>query len=201
MTPADWITLTSLVLACASLLAALRLQLSLAIALFVLAMFSDMLDGPVARRSGGPRPFGTQLDSLGDVFIYLMAPALVLYQLGQRDALSLAGLLAYCLAGVLRLAHFNLVGAEPDPNRPQVRFHVGLQVIWSQLLTALAYPAWQYWGPAARPIIAVCLLVMSALMISRLRFRKPTWYRAQAVVILAVAGAYLAAHLRGYDHP
>lgn len=199
--PADWITLLSLVLACGSLLAALRLQLSLAIALMALAMFSDMLDGPVARRGGGPRPFGTQLDSLVDVFVYLMVPALILYQLGQRDPLSLAGLLAYCAAGVLRLAHFNLVGAEPDPLRPGVSYHVGLPVIWSQLLAVLAFPAWQRWGQAARPAIALCLLVMSALMVSRLRFRKPTWYRAQALIILAVAGAYLALHLQGRYRP
>ncbi len=201
LAPADWITVASLVLACASLLAAMRLQLSLAIALMVLAMFSDMLDGPVARRSGGGSPFGRQLDSLGDVLVYLLGPCLILYQLGQQDALSLAGLLAYCLAGVLRLAHFNLVGTEPDPRRPAVQRHVGLPVIWSQLLAALAYPAWGAWGPAVRPVVAACLLVMSVLMVSRLRFRKPTWYLAQALLILAVAGAYLTLHLQGRFRP
>ena len=201
LAPADWVTLGSLVLACGSLLAALRLQLSLAIALMVLAMLTDMLDGPVARRTTGPRPFGTQLDSAIDVFVYLAAPALILYQLGQRDPLSLAGLLAYCAAGVLRLSHFNLVGAEPDPLRPRVTRHVGLPVIWSQLLVALAFPAWGLWGPAVEPVIAVILLAQSALMVSQLRFRKLTWYLPQALLILAVAGAYLALHLQGRYRP
>lgn len=201
LAPADWVTLGSLVLACGSLHSALGERLSLAIALMVLAMLTDMLDGPVARRTTGPRPFGMQLDSFVDVFVYLMAPALILYQLGQKDPLSLAGLLAYCAAGVLRLSHFNLVGTEPDPLRPEVTRHVGLPVIWSQLLAALAFPAWQLWGPAARPVIAAILLVQSALMVSQLRFRKLTWYLPQAVLILAVAGAYLALHLQGRYRP
>lgn len=201
LAPADWVTLGSLVLACGSLLAALRLQLSLAIALMALAMLTDMLDGPVARRTTGPRPFGTQLDSFIDVFVYLVAPALILYQLGLRDPLSLAGLLAYCAAGVLRLSHFNLVGAEPHPLRPGVVRHVGLPVIWSQLLVALTFPAWGLWGPAVEPVIAVILLAQSALMVSQLRFRKLTWYLPQALLILAVAGAYLALHLQGRYRP
>ena len=201
LAPADWVTLGSLALACASLHSALQERLSLAIALMVLAMLTDMLDGPVARRSSGPRPFGMQLDSFIDVFVYLMAPALILYQLGQGDSLSLVGLLAYCAAGVLRLSHFNLVGAEPDERRPGVTRHVGLPVIWSQLLVALAFPAWQAWGPAVRPVIAVILLIQSVLMVSQLRFRKLTWYLPQALLILAVAGAYMALHLQGRYRP
>ncbi len=201
LAPADWVTLGSLALACASLRSALQERLSLAIALMVLAMLTDMLDGPVARRSTGPRPFGMQLDSFIDVFVYLMAPALILYQLGQRDLFSLAALLAYSAAGVLRLSHFNLVGAEPDAQRPGVTRHVGLPVIWSQLLAALAFPAWHVWGPAIRPVIALILLIQSALMVSQLRFRKLTWYLPQAALILAIAAAYLALHLQGRFRP
>jgi CDP-diacylglycerol--serine O-phosphatidyltransferase len=180
---------------------ALQQRLSLAISFMALAMLTDMLDGPVARRTGGSRPFGTQLDSFIDVFVYLVAPALILYEMGQGDPFSLAGLLAYFAAGVARLSHFNLVGAEPDPRRAGVTRHIGLPVIWSQLLTALAFPAWHLWGPAVRPVIAASLLIQSALMVSRLRFRKLTWYGVQAVLILVVASAYLALHLHGVYRP
>lgn len=194
-------SLCSLILAQASLLQALGERISLAIALMALAMLCDMLDGPIARSTTGPRAFGTQLDSLIDVYVYLCAPGLILFQLGQRDGLSLLGLFAYGMAGVLRLAHFNLIGTESDALQPALQRHVGLPVIWSQLLAALAFPAWWFLGPAVRPFIAILLLILSALMISQLRIRKMSWYMPQGLIILAVASAYLFLHQRGIHLP
>jgi len=198
---ADWVTLSSLVLSCLAWRAALGGAISLGIALLALSMLTDMLDGPVARRTRGETPFGRHLDSLADVFVYLVAPMAVLYRMGQDDRLSLVAILAYFAAGVLRLAHFNVVGAVPDAARPGAAYHVGLPVIWSHLVVALAFPAWHVWGAAARPAIALVLLAQSALMVSPLRFRKLTWYAPQAALILAVAAAYMYLHLTGLRAP
>jgi phosphatidylglycerophosphate synthase len=65
----DQLTLTRLLLAAPLwVFAILRLRLWLGVGL-LLAGLTDVLDGPVARRSGGVTRFGSQLDSVADMLI------------------------------------------------------------------------------------------------------------------------------------
>jgi len=67
--PSDQLTLTRLLLALPLWVCALlRLRLLLGAGL-LLAGLTDVLDGPVARRSGGVTRFGSQLDSVADMLI------------------------------------------------------------------------------------------------------------------------------------
>ncbi len=197
----DVITLISLLLACLGLLAALRGRLSLAIAIMLLGMFTDMLDGGLARSTFNPRgetEFGRYLDSFCDVFVYLILPMFVLYQFGMQDLLSLAAIFAFLASGILRLSRFNMIGAIEEAG---VKYHLGLQVIWSHLVVVLAFPLWRGWGASTRYLIAAGLLVMSVFMIRNLRFRKPTAYVQLAILILSVAAAYFYLHLAGILAP
>jgi CDP-diacylglycerol--serine O-phosphatidyltransferase len=195
---ADWLTLGGLLLSGLGLLAALRGTLSLAIVLMLLAMLVDMLDGVLARRLGLESEFGRHLDSLCDVLTYLILPLFLLYQFGMQDVLALAALLAFLTAGLLRLARFNIL---PTVEENGVRYHIGLQVIWSQLVVVLAFPAWRWYGDAARLAFIPILLCMSLLMIRNMRVRKPTHYPILASLILAVAAVYAWLHLSGVRAP
>lgn len=201
MIPLSWIdvlTLGSLLLACLGLLAALRGWLSLASALMLLALFADMLDGALARRTLREREFGRYLDSLCDIVTYLLLPMFVLYQFGMQDLLSLIALFAYVVGGVLRLANFNTVGVVVDG---EGMYYLGLPVFWSHLLVVLAFPLWRSWGTPVRYLIAAVLLAMSVLMIRNRRFRKPSRYVPLGLLILAVAAVYFFLHFAGILTP
>jgi len=193
----DIITLVGLLVACLGLLAALQGLLSLAIALMLLGMFIDMLDGALARsrfNTRGETEFGRYLDSFCDVFIYLVLPMFVLYQFGMQDLFSLIAIFAFLVGGVLRLSRFNMIGAIEEAG---VKYHLGLQVIWSHLLVVLAFPFWRWWGASSHYLIATVMLGMSVFMIRNLRFRKPTGYVQLAGLILSVAAIYIYLHLTG----
>lgn len=194
----DNLTLGSLLLACLGLLAALYDRLSLATAIMLLSLFTDMLDGALARRSGQTTEFGRYLDSLGDVVIYLLLPVFVLYQFGLHDPLSLAVLFGFVAAGVLRLARFNMIGVVVDSDD---LYYLGLPVFWSHLLVALAFPLWHWLGAVARYPILIALLVMSVSMLRNLRFRKPTGYTRLGLLILSVAALFAYLHFTGVFVP
>jgi len=198
LTRVDLLTLGSLLLACLGLLYAFHGMLTLAIALMLISMFVDMLDGLIARRMKLESEFGRYLDSFCDVFTYLVLPLFILFQFGMRDALSISALFAYLTCGLLRLSRFNSIGTIEAEG---IAYHLGLQVIWSQLLVVLAFPAWWLLDGWARYPLAVILFVMSLFMIRNLRFPKPTRYLLQTVIILSVTVIYFYLHLNGIATP
>ena len=75
----------------------------------------DLLDGRLARLGGHESPFGREFDSLADVVSFGVAPALLAYDIVLHDFHNTGWLIAffYLLCGVLRLARFNCVAADP----------------------------------------------------------------------------------------
>lgn len=73
-------------------------QLLLGVVVITLFVFSDLIDGTMARRSGKVSPFGAFLDStldrVGDAAIF---GGLAMYFVGPGDNAWLAGLAIYCL--------------------------------------------------------------------------------------------------------
>jgi len=194
----DWLTLGSLSLSCLGLLFAFRAMLTLAISLMLLAMFVDMLDGLLARRMKLESEFGKYLDSFCDVFTYLVLPLFILFQFGMRDILSICALFVFLVCGVLRLSRFNILSTVEESG---IKYHLGLQVIWSHLLIVLAFPVWSWMGERARYPLSVILFAMSFFMIRNLRFPKPIWYALQTIIILSVMVIYLYLHLIGIHIP
>jgi CDP-diacylglycerol--serine O-phosphatidyltransferase len=86
-------------------------NLVVAAGLVAVAAVCDMLDGHVARRTGGADDdFGTNLDSLADVVSFGSVPAFALY-MGSLYELSVVGFVAclfFFLCGAWRLARFSL---------------------------------------------------------------------------------------------
>lgn len=194
----DFLTLGSLLLSALGLLAAFYHLLSLAIVFMLLSMFVDMLDGFLARRFKMESQLGLYLDSFCDAFAYLVLPLFILYQTGMNDVFSLLALFAFLSCGILRLARFNILSTVENEG---VKYHLGLQVIWSHLVVVLVFPLWRWLGEMVRYPLAVLLLGMSFFMIRNLRFRKPTQYKRLTVLIFSVAALYLYLHLTGIHIP
>jgi CDP-diacylglycerol---serine O-phosphatidyltransferase len=89
-----------------------------AILLILAACIFDLLDGRLARLGGNESPFGREFDSLADVVSFGIAPALLVHEVvlldfPERWALVISFI--YLCCGAMRLARFNCIAADPDP--------------------------------------------------------------------------------------
>ena len=81
------------------------------IAILVCRFIMDALDGRIARLIKGTSKMGKELDSLGDVISFGVAPALIMYfwNLQYLDKLGWFVCLTYVVCVALRLARFNII--------------------------------------------------------------------------------------------
>jgi phosphatidylserine synthase len=118
---ADWANLLTLIGLGSGILSiyfALNAQFHAAVLALVWAVLFDWFDGPVARRMSGRTKahqlIGVQLDSLVDVISSAAAPGILLLAYAGFSPWFYPGVLAIVLAGVLRLAYFNVFGVGED---------------------------------------------------------------------------------------
>ena len=93
-----------------SLLAAARGEFDLAVHLLLIAIVLDMFDGRLARALGATSKFGQEMDSFCDALSFCAAPAFLAFEavLQPLGSAGVAAAVFYLLAGVFRLARFNL---------------------------------------------------------------------------------------------
>jgi CDP-diacylglycerol---serine O-phosphatidyltransferase len=86
--------------------------LPVALTSLVAAVLLDRLDGVVARRMGIESELGKQLDSLADATSFLLAPAAIVAVLSEGAIAPCLLAAAFALAGIWRLARFNVTGLD-----------------------------------------------------------------------------------------
>ena len=104
-------------------------------AVFFLALsgLCDMFDGKVARtkknRTEEEKSFGIQIDSLCDIVCFGILPVVICFHLGMRKIYSMAVLILYGLAGVIRLAYFNVMETKRQESTNENRkYYQGLPI-------------------------------------------------------------------------
>ena len=155
-----------------------------------LAVFTDGMDGRIARLTDAVSDFGREIDSLADVITFGVAPATLAFAWGIRspelrpnlwlaDWLPGIGYLLaflYLTCGAARLARFN-VQANPrpkNPGRPGRRYFVGLPIPPAAgMLAAVVhacggYPLQNWWPSGVLWLGLMALL--SFLMVSTWRY-------------------------------
>jgi CDP-diacylglycerol--serine O-phosphatidyltransferase len=162
------VTFTNLGCGFAAILLALEGHQDQAVSLLFLAMVLDFLDGALARLAGHGSAFGKELDSLADLISFGVAPAFLAYQAQVQVAPSLLAIglisLTFVFSGAWRLALFNVAESGRDFRGMPITVAGGI-------LTALAYLA--YLGDDwPWPILAICTVGLSGLMVCRIRFVK-----------------------------
>lgn len=135
-----------------------------------MAAVTDGMDGIVARR-GRSSSFGENLDSLADAVSFCTVPALLV----ADTLLGAAEGLLFLLAGLLRLARFNV-------EIPETGFQ-GLPSTGAGVVLVLTMVSG--YGYLA-PLIAAAT---APLMVSSLPYTKPTGYRAVPLGVLLVLAA------------
>jgi CDP-diacylglycerol--serine O-phosphatidyltransferase len=151
--------------------------------------FFDLFDGRVARLTKTQSDLGMQLDSLADVITFGAAPAMLVYKWGLTK-FGLWGIFIaflFLAAGALRLARFNVLAAREKleaanetastttPRKKRPAYFLGLSIpaaagVIVSLVVVHHHVGGQYvvYGQGA---IAVLVVILSYLMISRVRFR------------------------------
>ena len=111
------ITLIGVCIGLTSIKFALDGKFTLAIIAILFAALMDALDGRIARLIKGTSKMGKELDSLGDVISFGVAPAFIMYfwSLQYLDKLGWFVCLMYVVCVALRLARFN-VNSEEEPS-------------------------------------------------------------------------------------
>lgn len=133
-----------------------------------LAAMMDALDGRIARLMRVESDLGVEMDSLCDVISFCLAPAFLIYIWSLR-AMGLLGIIVgslFLLAGVIRLARFNLIHDQ------QTIFFIGLPttVAGCFIATVMLNLGPRIYEPWLTMPMALLLLLLSWLMISRIRF-------------------------------
>lgn len=171
--------------------------------------FFDTFDGRVARLTKTQTDLGRELDSLADVITFGAAPALLVYRWGLTSFGRLGVLMAgvYVCAGALRLARFNVLSRreEASGQTKPGKYTLGLSippaasVLVFMVIVSHNAGAFRVIGESST---AAIVLVLSALMVSRVRFRSfkdLRFSRRTAGVLLLVAGAYGAIVYAGLE--
>lgn len=133
-----------------------------------LAAMMDALDGRVARLMHVESELGVEMDSLCDVISFCLAPAFLVYIWSLR-ALGFVGIVVgalFLLAGVIRLARFNLMHEQ------QTIFFIGLPttVAGCFIVTILLNVNSLMYKPWFSLVLSMVLLLFAWLMISSVRF-------------------------------
>ena len=111
------ITLIGVCIGLSSIKFALDGKFTLAVVAILFAGLMDALDGRIARLIKGTSKMGKELDSLGDVISFGVAPAFIMYfwNLQYLDKLGWFVCLIYVVCVALRLARFN-VSSDEEPS-------------------------------------------------------------------------------------
>lgn len=156
--------------------------------------FFDTFDGRVARLTKTQTDLGRDLDSLADVITFGAAPALLMYKYGLehfgRLGIFIAGL--YVCAGALRLARFNVLSRRDQgagKSKPG-KFMLGLPIPAAAsvlvFMVIVSHNAGSY-QLISESSTALLVLVLSALMVSRVRFRSFKELRLNIKTISVIA--------------
>lgn len=161
---ADLVSLGALFLAWTSVLAFVTGATNHAVVLMFGGYALDKLDGTYARWRGVSSPFGHQIDTFVDAFVYLVTGALLFhYGVSPHPAVSaVVGFLVLAFGG-LRLVRHADEGFGDDDGRSYYHgttvVHTNLVVVGSYLLHLLS-PVWNGWL-AAVVVVAACPLMTS----------------------------------------
>jgi CDP-diacylglycerol--serine O-phosphatidyltransferase len=146
-----------------------------AVTAIMAAAVLDGLDGRIARAIKGTSRFGAELDSLADFVDFGVAPGLLLYlwSLHEIKGLGWFAVLAFAIAGALRLARFNVMIDDPGKPAWQAEFFVGMPAPAGAVTVLL--PLYLHFSvlelPASKalvPFYIVYVLAIAFLMASRI---------------------------------
>lgn len=190
------VTYISLISSIMGMFFAIDGKLPLAVFCLAFSGLCDMFDGKIARtkknRTDDEKAFGIQIDSLCDIVCFGIFPIILGYQLGMCKIYSLMILAFYGVAGVIRLAYFNVMEekrqSETSENR---KYYQGLPITSMAVLLPLLAVFKPMLGKREFMLsLHALVLLVGLLFITNFKFRKPK-NRTLAIIVCVVTLAVL----------
>lgn len=152
--------------------------------------FCDMFDGRVARskknRSEDEKNFGIQIDSLCDLVCFTVLPATLGFCMGGSHVFAAVSGSLLILAGVVRLAYFNVeeMKRRSNPDNDD-HSYTGLPVTSTALLVPIIFLFRGFTGSMFPTFYHICLIIIAVLFVLNFKLPKPG---PRAILIMTVIG-------------
>lgn len=170
-------------------------------AVFCLAVsgFCDMFDGKIARtkknRTDDEKSFGIQIDSLCDIVCFAILPVIICYKIGMNHIYGMIILILYSLAGLIRLAYFNVMEEKRQSETDEARkYYQGLPITSMAIIlpilfvTSPLFPSHQIF----MIVLHIIVVLVALLFITNFKFRKPDTIEIFIlVIVVAIAVAVI----------
>ncbi|MFW6014585.1 MAG: CDP-diacylglycerol--serine O-phosphatidyltransferase [Nanoarchaeota archaeon] len=160
---ADFFTLGNFGAGMLSILCSLNDELDIAAFLLIAAFVFDFLDGRVARFMNSQNKFGKELDSLGDLVSFGVAPAVFGFAAGLTQPWHMAILVGFAACGMLRLARFNILN---------IKGFIGVPITVNGIVFPIIYFSLKAFDIGFNDYVVMVYFLMAVLMISDVRVKK-----------------------------
>lgn len=166
-------------------------KITAAVICLMFSGFCDMFDGIVARtkkdRTDEEKRFGIQLDSLSDIVCFGVLPFVIGVSLGANAWWQIAIMALFALAGLIRLAYYNVTEETRQQQTSEKRKHyLGVPITSSALSVPLLFCFKSLLGAAFPVAYTVLLLVNGALFIVPVQVKKPSKAGLAVMLVLGI---------------
>lgn len=170
-------------------------KITAAVICLMFSGFCDMFDGIVARtkkdRTDEERRYGIQLDSLSDVVCFGVLPVAIGYNIGANAWWQVAIMALFALAGLIRLAYYNVTEETRQQQTTEKRKHyLGVPITTSALTVPLLFCFQSLLDAHFALAYTLLLLVNGALFITPIQVKKPS---KTGLIIMLVLGIIFTA--------
>lgn len=164
---------------------------NMAIIFLVMAGICDMFDGKIARackRTEEEKAFGIQIDSLADIVNFIVFPVIIGLSLGLKKYYCILGYCLYVMAGIERLAYFN-VTVEGIKSEKPIKSYSGLPVTSSAIIFPLAWLITRFVKAFTfKSIFIPIMFICSVLFILNIKVPKFKGIAYPIITIIAILG-------------
>ena len=189
------LTYISLIVSMSGMMFSVNGKIKYAVVCLAISGLCDMFDGKIARtkknRTEVEKNFGIQIDSLSDVICFGVSPALLCYCMGMRSRVGIVILMFYVLAGLIRLAWFNVTEEVRQSETAEKReYYQGLPITSMAIALPIMFALKPFLGKDFFLGLHVLVLAVGLLFITNFKLRKPKNVTL-SILVLIVAVAVL----------
>ena len=161
-----------------------------AVLCMIVAGVCDMFDGKIARmckRDKEEKMFGIELDSLADTIDFVVLPCVFGLSLGLTSWYHIVGYILLAIAGVHRLAYFNVMSYLRNDDGP-VKFYSGMPVTTTSITVPLLYVVSSFISCNTYYILYTVLIYLTAILfVLNIKIPKLKGVAYPIVAVIAIA--------------
>ena len=194
------LTYISLVVSMSGMMFSVNGKIQYAVVCLAISGLCDMFDGKIARtkknRTEVEKNFGIQIDSLSEVICFGVSPAILCYCMGMRSRVGIVILMFYVLAGLIRLAWFNVTEEVRQSETTEKReYYQGLPITSMAIALPIMFALKPLLGKDFFLGLHVLVLAVGLLFITNFKLRKPKNVTLSILVIIVAAAVLRMLHV------